>query len=137
MSRGQRLTFLAGSIYLVGAFLPWLVLTMPDSSTQTLNALSLPNGIFIISIGGLLLVTGIAYRGRPGRRYAMPLVILSAATAFLIAMIGIRLNQAVAVAEGGQTASIGPGLILSFVSTLIALAGGASPVPELPARKQP
>jgi hypothetical protein len=108
---------------------------MPDGSTKTLNALSLPNGIFIISIGGLLLVTGIAYRGRPGRRYAMPLVILSAATAFLIAMIGIQLNQAVAVAAGGQTASIGPGLILSFVSTLIALAGGASPVPELPASK--
>ncbi|MCJ7514326.1 MAG: hypothetical protein MUO23_15345 [Anaerolineales bacterium] len=135
MSRGQRTTFLAGSIYLIGTLLPWVVLTRPDGTTVTQNALDLPNGIFVLSIGVLMVVTAFAYRGRPGRRYSLSLVILSAASAFLVAMIGIRLNQAAAAAGSAQTAAIGPGILVTFVSTILALVGGASLVPELPAKK--
>jgi hypothetical protein len=106
----------------------------PSGATLSQNALSLPNGIFILSIGALLLVTSFAYRGRPGRRYSISIVILSAATAFLLAMLAIQLNQAVATAGAAGTASLGPGLILAFASTMIALVGGAYPVPPVPPR---
>ena len=134
MNPGQRITFLAGSIYLIGAFLPWVVYTTPEGTSSSQNALSLPNGIFILSIGGLIMITGLAYRGRPGRRYALPIVILSAATAFLLAMIAIRLNQAASAAQ--VSVSLGPGLLLAFASTLIALVGGAYPVPIAPPQKK-
>ena len=98
MNPGQRITFLAGTVYLIGAFLPWVVYTTPEGTSSSQNALSLPNGIFILSIGGLIMITGLAYRGRPGRRYALPIVILSAATALLLAMIAIRFNQTAAAA---------------------------------------
>jgi len=134
MNPGQRITFLAGTIYLIGAFLPWVVYTTPEGTSSSQNALSLPNGIFILSIGGLIMITGLAYRGRPGRRYALPIVILSAATAFLLAMIAIRLNQAASAAQ--VSVSLGPGLLLAFASTLIALVGGAYPVPIAPPQKK-
>ena len=134
MNPGQRITFLAGTIYLIGAFLPWVVYTTPEGTSSSQNALSLPNGIFILSIGGLIMITSLAYRGRPGRRYALPIVILSAATAFLLAMIAIRLNQAASAAQ--VSVSLGPGLLLAFASTLIALVGGAYPVPIAPPQKK-
>ena len=136
MNPGQRITFLAGTIYLIGAFLPWVVYTTPEGTSSSQNALSLPNGIFILSIGGLIMITGLAYRGRPGRRYALPIVILSAATAFLLAMIAIRLNQAAAASAAQVGVSLGPGLLLAFASTLIALVGGAYPVPIAPPQKK-
>jgi hypothetical protein len=136
MNPGQRITFLAGTIYLIGAFLPWVVYTTPEGTSSSQNALSLPNGIFILSIGGLIMITGLAYRGRPGRRYALPIVILSAATAFLLAMIAIRLNQAAAASAAQVSVSLGPGLLLAFASTLIALVGGAYPVPIAPPQKK-
>jgi hypothetical protein len=133
MSRGQRITFLAGACYLIGAFLPWIVLAQPDGTSIAQNALAMPNGVFLVSIGILILLTGLAYRGRPGRMYSLPIVILSAATAFLLGMIGVRLGQA---ATGtGQTASFGPGLLLAFISTIIALVGGAYRVPLPPSKK--
>jgi len=134
MNRGQRITFLAGGLYLIGCILPWVNYSSPSGSTLSQNALSLPNGIFIMSIGALLLVTSFAYRGRPGKRYSLSIVILSAATAFLLAMLAIQLNRAAAATGAAGTASLGPGLILAFVSTMIALIGGAYPVPPAPPR---
>jgi hypothetical protein len=123
MHRGQRYTFFAAAVFLIGAFMPWLVITAPGGEVINRNALALPNGIGIAGIGLLAAVTGLIYRGAPGKVYSLPLVILSGAGAVLIGLIAVQSSRYAGNVEAGSVVRLGSGMIVSFVATLGMLLG--------------
>ncbi len=125
MHRGQRYSFFAAAVYLLGVFMPWLVLTTPAGEVINRNALALPNGLGIAGIGLLAAVTGLIYRGVPGKVYSVPLIILSGAGAVLIGLIAAQSSRYAGSIVVGSVVSLGPGVIVSFVATLGMLLGAA------------
>lgn len=123
MHRGQRYTFFAAAVFLIGAFMPWLVITAPGGEVVDRNALALPNGIGIAGIGLLAAVTGLIYRGVPGKVYSVPLIILSGAAAALIGLIAVQSSRYAGNVEAGSVVRLGPGMIVAFVATLGMLLG--------------
>jgi len=103
--------------------MPWLVITAPGGEVVDRNALALPNGIGIAGIGLLAAVTGLVYRGVPGKVYSVPLIILSGAAAALIGLIAVQSSRYAGNVEAGSVVRLGPGMIVAFVATLGMLLG--------------
>jgi hypothetical protein len=123
MHRGQRYTFFAAAVFLIGAFMPWLVITAPGGEVINRNALALPNGLGILGIGLLAAITGLIYRGVRGKIYSLPLVILSGAGAVMIGLIAAQTSRFAGNVEPGSVVRLGSGMFVSFVATLGMLFG--------------
>jgi hypothetical protein len=123
MNRGQRIVFFAAAVFLIGAFMPWRVVTFPSGVAANRNALSLQNGLVIAGIGLLAVITSLIYRGVPGKMYSLPLVILSGAGAALISLVATQGARFAGQLEAGSAVGLGAGMLVSFVGTLGILFG--------------
>jgi hypothetical protein len=125
MQANRILVLIGGLILILGSRLPWMsVPVLFGVEGPTFEAIEIgweDNGFITGGIGLILLLVGIFWRGRIGKRYSIPGAILAA----LAVLVVIGCFQRVLEIDPGAgfLAATGVGIYVTLIGALLALVG--------------
>jgi hypothetical protein len=134
MHRGQWITLCAGIVLVATLVLPWAVRT-GDDMPATWHEVEFGydgGGWFTGSLGLVLIAHAVLIRGKPGFAYSLPAVALAIVLATLLVIEKSTIPWDASYHNLGEIISVGPGIYISLVGTLLAVIGGAQTVPARP-----
>lgn len=126
---GRTVVLIGAAAIVIGALLPWAKVA---SFLGTITMAGYEgDGIITGVIGVLLLLGALLYKGKPGRRYSIGSSIFALVAG--VVSINAMLNLSGAVSDVNTdsllNASIGSGLVLTALGSLVTFAGGLMTVP--------
>jgi hypothetical protein len=125
MRSNRMLVLIGGLILILGSRLPWMsVPVLFDVEGPTFEAIEIgweDNGFITGGIGLILLLVGIFWRGRVGKRYSIPGAILAA----LAVLVVIECFQRVLEIDPGAgfLAATDVGIYVTLIGALLAVVG--------------
>ena len=125
MRTNRMLVLIGGLILILGSRLPWMsvpVLFGVDGSTfEAIEIGWEDNGLITGGIGLILLLVGMFWRARTGKRYSIPGAILAALAIFVVIGCFYRILE---INPGaGFLAATDSGIYVTLIGALLALAG--------------
>jgi hypothetical protein len=121
-------TMVGSGCAIVGSFLPWIEATDPSSGI-TLTKAGI-EGHYAMLVDLLALIAGgigglVLFRRPVSTAFALTLTFLALAQLGLVVFVGSNLSKGVVQLQAvGAVASLGPGIYLSGLGTVVALVGG-------------
>lgn len=141
MHSSRAIVLIGGLILCIGARLPWMsvpvLFGVQGPAYEGIEVGWEDNGIITGSIGCILLLVGLFFKGRAGTRYSVPGAILAALAAIVVTGCFQRVLEI--GPSAGFLAATDVGLYVTLIGALLALVGALSkiPVPREPLNNAP
>jgi len=125
MRANRALVLVGGLILMLGSRLPWMSVPILFGVTgPAFEAIEIgweDNGLTTGGIGLILLLTGIFWKGVPGKRYSVPGAVLAALAAWIVFGCFLRILEINPAA--GFLAATDAGLYVTIIGALLAFVG--------------
>jgi hypothetical protein len=113
---------------IIGAMLPWGVLTAPFVGTVSIPG-TRGDGLITGGIGLLLLISAILYKGKTGKAYSIGSAVFGI-IAGVISFTKFGALSTISLNDGFADVSIGIGVYLSVIASILTVIGGFMKVPK-------
>lgn len=124
-----RLMFGLGALgLLMGALLPWAIITAPFVGTLSIEGYQ-GDGIISGSIGFILLLVALMIKGKPGKTYSIVGALLGLTAALVVIPKLSSIGSVISESEFGA-GSIGSGIVVSIAGSLLVIIGGLQKSPS-------
>jgi hypothetical protein len=129
VSNTARLIIIASSLGLImSALLPWRVLIAPFVGTVSIPGTRV-NGLITGGFGLLLLINAILSKGNSGKAYSTSSAMFGI-IAGIVAFMEFGIVSTISLNDGIADVSIGIGVYLSIIASILTVIGGFMKVPE-------